>query len=150
MELAVGRGLAFLSSRDRTVWEVRGQLRKRGFEDRVIDGAVSRLAGMGYLDDRRFAERFVEDRRVLDGWGNSRIQRRLIQLGLDRATVDAVLDSDDPTLELSRAVELLSSRLKAPAEAMADRRRAMGLLMRRGYSLDTAADAVREHARLRA
>ena len=146
VELAVGRGLAYLGRRDRTVSETRSQLKRRGFDDAVIDGAVSRLLEMDYLNDGRFCQRFTEDRRVLDGWGDSRIRHRLNELGAPREAIDAVF-ADSTADELERAVAVLETRLRHPAEAEADRRRAMGLLVRRGYSPQTASDAIRAHRR---
>lgn len=146
VELAIGRGLAYLGRRDRTVGETRLQLKRRGFEDDVIDGAVSRLVDMGYLDDTRFCQRFTEDRRVLDGWGDSRIRHRLHELGVPREAIEAVFAGSSAD-ELERAVAVLETRLRRPAEAEADRRRAMGLLVRRGYSPQTASDAIRAHRR---
>ena len=150
VELAVGRGLAFLSARDRTVSEMRAQLKKRGFSEDIGGRAIARLADMGYLDDVRFSHRFIEDRRVLDGWGNSRIERRLLELGVSRETIEGLLDRDKDELEVVRAVEVLKRRLSGPADAASDRRRALGLLMRKGYSLETASDAVREHSKMHA
>jgi len=146
IERAVGRGLAYLGRRDRTVSETRSQLKRRGFEEDVIEGAVARLIEMEYLDDARFCQRFTEDRRVLDGWGDSRIRHRLSELGAPRDAIDAVFEHPSGD-ELQRAVAVLEMRLRHPAEAEADRRRAMGLLVRRGYSPQTASDAIRAHRR---
>ena len=52
----------------------------------MIDAVVGELCEQGYLDDARFAQRFAEDRRRLDGWGAERIERRLRALGVGRAS----------------------------------------------------------------
>ena len=44
--------------------------------------SASSLAS-GYVDDARYAERFAEDRRRLDGWGAERIEQRLRALGVE-------------------------------------------------------------------
>ena len=41
----------------------------------MIDAVLGELCEQGYLDDARFAQRFAEDRRRLDGWGAERIER---------------------------------------------------------------------------
>ena len=145
VELALGRALAYLGRRDRSVAEVRKQLLKRGFPGDVAEGAIERLSEMGYLDDLSFARRFAEDRRRLDGWGDRRIRQRLSELGTDREAIDQALAGEKAGSELERAIALLERRLAEPAERDSDRRRALGILVRRGYSLETASDAVRAH-----
>src|SRR3954451_13643949 len=77
----VGDALALayraLGRRDRTVSEVRTYLRNHGVDDDPVDAALAELSEQGYLDDERYARRFAEDRRALDGWGVERIARRL-------------------------------------------------------------------------
>ena len=63
-----------------------------------------------YVDDAGFARRFAEDRRNLDGWGNERIERRLVELGVDREHVRAAL-GDGTT---SSAPPARSSRRRFP------------------------------------
>jgi regulatory protein len=145
VELAVGRGLAYISQRDRTRWEVKTQLIRRGYDEPTVTEALARLAEMGYLNDALFCQRFAEDRRVLDGWGDSRIKRRLIDLGIERELLSESFPASQGSDELHRAVELLATRVRGPIEADADRRRAMGLLVRRGYSTQIASDAIRAH-----
>ena len=49
--------------------------------------------------------------------------------------------------ELERAVALLRQRFPAGPAVQRDRERAFGVLARKGYESETAADAVREWAR---
>lgn len=147
VELAVGRGLAFLGHRGRTVSETRNRLIQRGFDQAVSDAAVNRLLEMGYLNDSTFCLEFVESKRRLDHWGDDRIRNRLRELGAPRELVEEALSEDDRG-ELQRAIDLLERRLDAPAEDPASHRKAMGILIRRGFAPSTAADAIRAHSRL--
>jgi regulatory protein len=147
VELAVGRGLAFLGHRGRTIAETRNRLIQRGFDLDVADAAVLRLVEMGYLNDATFCLEFVEGKRRLDMWGDDRIRNRLRELGAPREDVEKAL-ADDDLGELQRAIELLERRLQEPAEDPNSHRKAMGILIRRGFAPSTAADAIREHARL--
>jgi regulatory protein len=142
------RSLAWraLNRRDRTVDEVGGMLLGKRVEPAVADQVVCELIELGYLDDARYAQRFAEDRRRLDGWGSERIGRRLRELGVDREHVDAALAAQDPAEELDAAIELLRRRCPEPPATRAERDRALGILVRRGYPLDLAFDALRRHA----
>jgi regulatory protein len=143
MEVALGRAYRFLGRRDRTEAELRTHLLAKGVPEEVAEAALTELAELGYVDDARFAVRFAEDRRRLDAWGSERIERRLRELGVAREHVAAALGAQDDGAELDAAVELLRRRFPAPPNSDRDRERALGLLVRRGYDLELAYDAVR-------
>ena len=115
-------------------------------EPSVADQVVTELIELGYLDDARYAERFAEDRRRLDGWGSERIARRLRELGVDREHIEAAIAAQDPEEEKAAALELLRRRCPEPPASRAERDRALGILVRRGYAPEVAFDALRRHA----
>ncbi|MEA2393572.1 MAG: regulatory protein [Solirubrobacteraceae bacterium] len=137
----------YLGRRDRTVAEMRRHLEARGVEPATVDEAVEDLGRQGYLDDARYAQRFAEDRRTIDAWGAERIERRLLAVGVAPELVEAALEERDGAEELEAAVAVLRRRLQAaPADDRA-RDRALGMLVRKGYDLDLAYDAVRAFGR---
>ena len=137
----------FLGRRDRTVAEVRRHLAAKEVDEASIEAAVAELEEQGYLGDARYALRFAEDRRALDGWGGERIERRLQAAGAPAEHVAAALATQDPEGELEAAVELLRRRLAEPPRSDRDRERALASLVRKGYELDLAYDAVRAFER---
>jgi regulatory protein len=137
----------YLGHRDRTVAEVRHRLEAEGIEPAVVDDAVAELRRQGYLDDARYAQRFAEDRRTIDAWGVERIERRLLAVGIDPALIAAALDERDADEELEAALAVLRRRFpRAPADDRG-RERALGVLVRKGYDLELAYDAVRAFER---
>ena len=144
---AVELAFRFLARRDRTVAEVRAKLGAKGVEEAAIEHAVAELAATGYLDDARYAQRFAEDRVNLDGWGSDRIERRLVELGVEREHITAALRGRDFGTELDAAVALLQRRWRQPPANDRERERALGFLVRKGYDLEIAYDAIREHCR---
>jgi regulatory protein len=106
---------------------------------------LDELRAGGYVDDASFARRFAEDRRHLDGWGSERIARRLQALGVDREHVAAALAEGDHD-DLEAAVTLLARRFPVPPATPRERDRALGHLVRKGYELELAHDALRRHA----
>ena len=133
----------YLSRRDRTVAEVRRHLEAKRCEPAAIDGAVAELAETGYLDDAGYAQRFAEDRREIDGWGAERIARKLAAVGVDADVIAAACDTRDHAEELDAAVVLLRRRFREPPQSDRERERALGMLVRKGYDLELAYDAVR-------
>ncbi|CAB4867420.1 unannotated protein [freshwater metagenome] len=137
----------YLNHRDRTVAEVRRQLESRRVEPGTIDQCVAVLEEQGYLDDTRYARLFAEDRRRLDGWGAERIERRLRHYGVPPEQIATTLEELGPADELTAALEVLRARLHGPPSDDRERERALALLVRRGYELDVAYDAVRAFGR---
>jgi regulatory protein len=137
----------FLGRRDRTVAEVRERLEAEEIEAEVVDEAIAELTRQGYLDDARYAQRFAEDRRTIDAWGAERIERRLLAVGVDPGLIAVALGERDGAEELAAALAVLRRRFpRAPADDR-DRDRALGILVRKGYDLDLAYDAVRAYER---
>jgi regulatory protein len=138
-----------LTKRDRTVSEVRTHLEKREIDEASIAAALSELLEFGYLDDERYAARFVEDKRRLEGWGHLRIEQGLRRTGVDREIADRAvaadpLRDDEPDL----AVETLERRFGGrPPEDDRARQKALRVLATKGYPLDTAYAAVRVYER---
>ena len=146
---ALALAFAYLNRRERTTAEVRARLARAGCGEVEIEDTIEELRTLGQLDDARFAQLFAQDRRELDGWGHERIARRLRELGVERELIDEAL-ADEPAAELQRAIELLERRFPretADASEAGDvrlRERAFGVLVRKGYERDLAADAVHQ------
>ena len=130
---------------------MRRNFTRKRIDPALVEEVVAALLEGGYLDDAAFAQRFVEDRRNLDGWGAERIERRLNELGVDRAR-----DPRRPgrrrrtrttaTTSSQAACDLLARRFPHPPETPRDLERALGFLVRKGYELELAHDALRRHA----
>jgi regulatory protein len=145
LQHALEAGYRFLGRRDRTMAEVRERLEAAEIEADVVDEAIAELRRQGYLDDVRYAQRFAEDRRTIDAWGAERIERRLLAVGVDPALIADVLGERGAAEELEAALAVLRRRFpRAPADDR-DRDRALGLLVRKGYDLELAYDAVRAY-----
>src|SRR6202008_1719043 len=100
LDLAFG----YLARRDRTVAEVRRQLEHRRIEPDTIEATIAELLRQGYLDDARYAQRFVEDRRALDDWGAARIERKLLSAGIHPELVERALGDRSEGDERSAAL----------------------------------------------
>ena len=140
-----------LNRRDRTEAELRRVLADKRVEPSDADLVLGELRGGGYVDDARYARTFAEDRRRLDAWGADRIERKLRSLGIDAEDVEAALAEQDEGSEFDAAVALLARRFPelgpgGPEVTAKARDRALGVLVRKGYGLELAYDALRRHA----
>lgn len=146
LQHALDLAFRYLTRRDRTVLEMRRYLEGKRVEPGAIDAALAHLQREGYLDDARFARQFAEDKRLLDDWGGERIERRLLTLGVPVELVRDAVGVRGRDGELEAARDLLQRRFPALGDDQRERRRAYGVLVRKGYDHELAWDAIRAHA----
>ncbi len=115
-------------------------------EEAEIEEVIALLAEAGAVDDASFARRYAADKRLLAGWGPDRIGQALEGRGVAREHIDAALGGDDAASQLERATSLLWDRGMA-CDTDRERERALQLLVRRGYPLELAYEAVRSAER---
>lgn len=145
----LAKALGAIGRKERTVAEMRQWLEAREVEGDEIDRVINFLIENEALDDRKFAFAYVDDKRRISGWGQTRIRESLLKRGLGRdliqeALEQAALDSvtGEEESEVDRAARVLEER-GADLSDDPGRSRALGLLARRGYSSEEAYAAIR-------
>ena len=147
MQEALERAFRFIAKRERTVSQVSARLERDGISQKVISEVVAQMVSDGYLSDQRFAALYAEDRRAIDGWGNERIITNLREAGISAEILESVVGSRDHADQVGDAIRVLDQRVGAKPSDERERERALGMLARRGYSLEIAYDAVRAFER---
>lgn len=142
----LAKALAALGRKALTEAEMREWLAVREVDDEGIERVISFLTENLALDDRAFAEAYASDKKELAGWGRDRIREVLLRRGISRPLVEETLSSDDHESEVERAVRVLQEK-GTDLQDDRGRRRALGLLARRGYDADEAYAAIRIAAR---
>src|SRR6202161_2729235 len=144
---ALAWALSHVNRRERTTTEVRAHLARKGVSDATAESVIEELVIQRLVDDARFAEMFVADKRTLEQWGSERIRRGLIERGGDRELAEPAVRHHEngggaaaPQTELDRAVELLRRRFPEPPRERRDRDRALSMLLRKGYESELAVD----------
>ncbi len=139
MQDAIRAALRRLALRDRTVLEVRRLLQAKGFREEVINGALERLKGWGYLNDRRVAMAMALDRLERSGWGPARVAQELARRGVDPMVASSVMaqvmeERDEEGL--ARAAARRYARAHPGVSGQRGLRRLAAYLGRRGYSAE--------------
>jgi regulatory protein len=147
LQRALDIAYGYLNRRDRTQAEIRRCLTSDGIERPVIEQVIGTLTDQGFLDDARFARLFTQDKRELEQWGSDRIRRTLLDWGIDRGLVDGTLEAEAEGTELDRALALLRRRFPVPPRERRERDRALGVMVRKGYDVELALDALTAYAR---
>jgi regulatory protein len=101
---ALDAGLRLLSRRAHSRVELRRKLGRRGYQEFEVEAALARLAELGYVDDRSFAEGHV--RRRSAGLGPLALSAELAARGVDRAVVDLALADFDHDAQVAAARRL--------------------------------------------
>jgi len=141
-ERVLGDAHRLLAQRRRSREELRRRLLQKEHTEQAVTATLDRLEADGLLDDAAFAAAYVADKRRLSGWGDERMRRGLLELGVAAETVERALATagDD---ELERALALLRRRGAPRPPLEAARRRAFAVLQRRGFSGTVSYAAVR-------
>ena len=147
IEKAKRAAFRLLSARAYSCAEVKERLRRRGFQEPVIEQTLNVLHRMKLVDDRDFALRFVQERMRLRPAGRAPLRHDLNKRGIDRETAEDVLDEVFAGVDPEAvALDLLRSRRRRYDGV--ERRKALsrmyGFLGRRG--LGAVAHAAAERA----
>jgi regulatory protein len=147
LERALTLAYRALGRRERTEAQISAHLAARELPEATISAAIAELVRLGHVDDARYARVFAEDRRRLDGWGSERIQRALLAAGVDGEEIAAAIGVRDAADELDAALAVLRRRCREAPASERERERALAILVRKGYELELAYDAVRAFER---
>jgi regulatory protein len=142
-EVAFQNALKVISYRPRSVREVQKKLKENGFDDTVIQSVIGRLGEIGLLEDKAFAQAWIENRTVFRPRSRRLMAMELRQKGVpDEVVQDALADAvDDETLAYQSAVQY-ARRLKN-LEWQEFRKKLSAFLMRRGFSFEIVDALVR-------
>ncbi|MBQ4082228.1 MAG: regulatory protein RecX [Clostridia bacterium] len=137
---AMSRALYLLGFRDHSKRELRQKL-LRLFPAEAVTAAIDRCGELGLLDDLRFAHALASDCIHLKGFGTARVRQELAKKGIDRDTVQTVLEElqPDPADQLD---EILARRFSPLPEDDKGKRRMMNYLLSRGYHYHDIKDAL--------
>lgn len=131
-------------------------LTRKGCPPEVADAVLDRFEELGLVDDRAFAQTFVQSKQAGRGLATRALAHELRAKGVDEEVARDVLAEVDPEQERARAHELVAKKLRSMhgLDRTKQVRRLSGLLARKGYGpevsrvvITEALDAQPEHAR---
>lgn len=144
---ALTTALRYLSTRPRSVFEVRERLSKKGFSPADIDKTIESLTLAGYLDDMKFGRMLSASRLRHKNWGLLKIRNELKIKGVSAEIIEEVLGADAKESEAGAAREALlkwsrRNRVKPPIDRVTAGR-AFRFLQSRGFSTGVALSAIK-------
>lgn len=139
--------LRLLAVRARSRHELSDRLTRKGHDGEVVAEVIGALEGVGLVDDEDFTRLWVEERTRLRPVGARKLRQELSLKGIDAATVGRVLDelfSETPEIELARRALAKRKRVAGGGDPVKRRARDHAFLVRRGFSYEVAARALKE------
>ena len=123
--------------------EIRDYLRRKKYDQELIDAVIERLYVYKYLDDRAFAEAWIESRRRSKQRSTRRLYQELLQKGIDRELTSELLEA--PHDDERTALHELIARKQRQARYK-DKLKLMQYLTRQGFAYSDIVDALDEGA----
>jgi regulatory protein len=126
-----------LTARDYTEARLRDKLRGREFGESDVEAALVRMIAEGWVNDRRFAERFAESALASGRYYGSRLRQEMRRRGLPPEVVSDVLglimEEHDECQAMRALFERRFSGFSYATASDKEKRRAIGFLQRRGF-----------------
>ena len=137
------RAMHILERTDKTEAQLRRKLEESEYPKEAVESAIAYVTSYGYLDDRRYAEHYIEWKK--QGKGKARLKMELVQKGISREIIEEVLESTDfgETREMIRQIILKKRKTDIPMNEK-EKQRIYGFLMRKGFSSSDILAVMRE------
>lgn len=147
-ERAYQYALKLLSARDYTTQKLSEKLRARQCPDATAESVVTRLTTEGWINDRRFAERFAESALATQRFFGPRLKLEMRRRGIPVDLIDEILGRmREEHDEGDGARSLLEKRFPGftfSDAAEREKRRVIAFMQRRGFGFSAVMKAMRE------
>jgi regulatory protein len=128
---AYTRSLDLIMRRQRSEWELRNYLIRKDYDQDVVEKIVTRLKGAGHINDRRFAETWVNNRRLLKTTSKRKLTLELRQKRVAEDVIKEILEEDE-TDEQQVIRDLIAKKRRQTRYH--DDTKLMQYLLRQGFS----------------
>lgn len=137
------KAMALLLHNDRTEWQLRDKLARSGFSEEAVDEAVEYVRSFHYIDDERYAVRFVEI------YHETRSIKRLRQDLYKRHVPDEYIETaienidNDDSAALNREFERIGQKLADMSYE--EKQKVAAKLYRKGFRMEDIMDGLRKY-----
>ena len=141
IDKAYNLALGMLARRPRSKWEMREYLRRKGYDQPIIEEILNKLSVKGFIDDEDFARRWVESRRMLKPISKRKLHMELRQKRLSDEVINKTLANDE-----ADEAEVLRSEItrKRRQSRYRDDQKLIAYLARQGYRYSDIKEALQK------
>lgn len=146
IEKAKDYAFLLLKFRMRSEKELAARLKKKKFDDEIINETLSFLKDKGFIDDNYFAKTWIESR-IKKPLGIRRLKQELKLKGVDKEIIDRQIEEvkkDYSEEDVVLAVVRKKIERLRDIDPYKAKRRIYAYLLRRGFSPEIVMDAVNQ------
>ena len=136
-EVAYQRAIKLITYRDRSIAEIRQSLHQKQIPEEIIENVINRLGENGLLDDKRFANLWIENRNEFRPRSHRMLTLELQKKGISEDIISQVLENTTADEELAHKAAQNQIRRYMTLEWQDFRRKLGSFLARRGFSYET-------------
>lgn len=141
LDKAMMRSLDYLARRPRSEWEVRDYLKRKDYDSPTVDTILNKLSDYGYIDDVKFAQAWVSNRRLLKPTSLRRLRQELMQKRVSKEAIEQALETDEGDERLILKELVIK---KQQQTRYRDQEKMIAFLLRQGFNYGDIKDALRE------
>ena len=133
--------LKYIALRPRTKWEIEVYLNKKDASPPLLESTLNKLSNVGLIDDKKYAQSFVNDRRLLRPSSRRKIVNDLRKKHIPASIIEEVVgdESDDERAALKAIIERKRQHTKYQ-----DDLKLMQYLARQGFNYGDIKDALKD------
>ena len=110
---------------------------KQGYDQSLVEPVFNRLTERGYIDDRRFAEAWLENRNITKGSSLKKLRLELAQKGIAQNIIEDVLTETDRD-DIAELRKIIARK----AKKYPDQQKLIQYLLRQGFNYSDILDEV--------
>lgn len=134
----------YLARRDRTTAQVEGFLRHKGAPPAHVREIITRLSHLRYLDDRAYAQRWVEARLARRPMGRARLEAELSGQGIAETVALQAIHGALHNLDEDTLARRVLASVRRPGRRFTPQQ-AVRLLRQRGFEEETVERIMGRH-----
>ncbi len=142
LDYAYQRAIRYIGYRMRSIYEVQHYLKQRDIEDHLIERVISSLQKNGMLDDKSFAQMWIENRNEFRPRSHKMLSIELKQKGIQSDIISQILEETTSEEILAYRAAKKQARKYKELEWQIFRRRLTSFLARRGFPYSIINSAV--------
>jgi regulatory protein len=143
VEQAFQRALHYLSFRIRSEQEIRLNLQKHQLPENIIDPVLNRLRERSLVDDRDFAQQWIDNRNRFHPRGKRALSSELYRKGIPNQIIEETLNDLDETELAYKFARKKVDKLKT-LDKSNFQKKMYGYLSRRGFDYGLSKEVVRD------
>lgn len=130
------KALNLLTVMDRTEAQLRQKLLQKDYPESIVDQAIEYVKSFGYIDDEKYAVRFVENRRATKS--KQELRASLYQKGIAAEYIDAALEEAYSREDEWNAIRAIASKRKLSAADSdeTEKKKLISYLARKGFKYE--------------